>query len=95
MAQPRAHHHTGSAVYYVAEAEGETIVVGCRFEWSRGDILALPSWALHEHANLSSREPVVLFSIPARPIVEALGVYKEEAVDKNDGHQAGTSPFKA
>jgi gentisate 1,2-dioxygenase len=90
----RAPDHGAEDLYYVLEGAGETIVDGCRFEWSRGDILVLPSWALHEHANLSSREPAVLFSIQDRPVVEALGLYKEEAVDRNDGHQAVTSTVK-
>ncbi len=51
----KAHRHTGSAVYYVVQGEGETIIDGCRFVWGKGDIVALPSWALHEHANPSHR----------------------------------------
>jgi gentisate 1,2-dioxygenase len=91
----RAHRHTGSAVYYVVEGAGETIIDGCRFAWGKGDILVLPSWALHEHANLSSREPAVLFSIQDRPVLEALGLYREESLAEGDGHQAVTSTFGA
>jgi len=75
----RPHRHTGSAVYYVVRGTGETIIDGRRFAWGTGDILALPSWALHQHANLSPREPAVLFSIQDRPVLEALGLYREEA----------------
>ena len=39
----KAHRHTGSAVYYVAQGTGETIIDGCRFAWGKGDIVALPS----------------------------------------------------
>jgi ferredoxin-NADP reductase len=46
----------------------------------KGDILALPSWALHEHANLSARDDAVLFSIQDRPVLEALGLYREETL---------------
>src|SRR5215510_13609005 len=67
----RAHRHTGSAVYYVVRGNGETIIDGRCFAWSRGDILVLPSWALHEHANVS-RDAAVLFSIQDRPVLEAL-----------------------
>jgi len=88
-----AHRHTGSAVYYVVEGAGETIIDGCRFAWGRGDILVLPSWALHEHANASSRDPAVLFSIQDRPVLEALGLYREEACADQGGHQAATSVF--
>src|SRR5262245_16459025 len=89
-----AHRHTGSAVYYVVSGEGETIIDGCRFAWGRGDIIALPSWALHEHANRSTREVAVLFSIQDRPVLEALGLYREEALADSGGHQVVTSTFR-
>jgi gentisate 1,2-dioxygenase len=89
----KAHRHTGSAVYYVVHGAGETIIDGCRFAWGKGDIITLPSWALHEHANPSSREAAVLFSIQDRPVLEALGLYREEALADNEGHQAVTSVF--
>jgi gentisate 1,2-dioxygenase len=93
-ARHRAHRHTGSAVYYVVQGTGETIIDGCRFAWGRGDIITLPSWALHEHANLSKSDPAILFSIQDRPVLEALGLYREETLAENGGHQAVTSTFK-
>jgi gentisate 1,2-dioxygenase len=89
----KAHRHTGSAVYYVAQGAGETIIDGCRFAWAKGDIITLPSWALHEHANPSARDAAVLFSIQDRPVLEALGLYREQPLTENDGYQAVTSTF--
>ena len=91
----RAHRHTGSAVYYVVQGMGETIIDGVRFEWGRGDVITLPSWALHEHANTSSRDAAILFSIQDRPVLEALGLYYEEPMGDSGGHQAVGSTFKA
>jgi gentisate 1,2-dioxygenase len=91
----KAHRHTGSAVYYVVQGSGETIIDGSRFVWDRGDIITLPAWALHEHANRSTRDVAILFSIQDRPVLEALGLYREEAYSDNGGHQAVTSTFKA
>jgi gentisate 1,2-dioxygenase len=88
-----AHRHTGSAVYYVVRGEGETIIDGRRFAWEKGDIIALPSWALHEHANRSARDVAVLFSIQDRPVLEALGLYQEQAFTESGGHQPVTSTF--
>ncbi len=88
-----AHRHTGSVVYYVVKGTGETIIDGCRFAWGPGDIVVLPSWALHEHANLGAQEAAVLFSIQDRPVLEALGLYKEEALTDDGGHQTVTSTF--
>jgi len=90
-----AHRHTGSAVFYVVQGKGETIIDGCRFRWGKGDIIALPSWALHEHANVSPHEDAVLFSIQDRPVLEALGLYREESLAENGGHQAVTSTFSS
>lgn len=88
-----AHRHTGSAVYYVVQGQGETVIDGQRFSWTQGDILALPPWALHEHANTSSEQDAVLFSIQDTPVLEALGLYYEEALNENGGHQEVTSTF--
>jgi gentisate 1,2-dioxygenase len=91
----KAHRHTGSAVYYVVQGAGETIIDGVRFAWGRGDVIVLPPWALHEHANTSSRDAAILFSIQDRPVLETLGLYREEAMTENGGHQKVTSSFNA
>ncbi len=90
----KAHRHTGSAVYYVVQGAGETVIDGRRFQWGKGDIITLPPWALHEHANSSAREAAVLFSIQDRPVLEALGLYREQTLTDNAGHQVVTSVFR-
>lgn len=84
----KAHRHTGSGVYYVAEGQGATIIDGKRFDWAEKDIFALPSWAVHEHANASSTKDAVLFSIQDSPVLERLGFLREEPYEENGGHQA-------
>jgi len=91
----KAHRHTGSAVYYVVNGTGATIIDGQQFKWSKGDIVALPPWALHEHANSSANSDAVLFSIQDLPVLSALGLYYEEALTENGGHQKVASTFKA
>ncbi len=75
----KAHRHTGSAVYYVAQGNGVTVVDGKPLDWTKGSIFTLPAWALHEHANPSASEDAILFSINDFPTLQALGLYKEEA----------------
>jgi gentisate 1,2-dioxygenase len=94
MEHTSAHRHTGSAVYHVVRGEGYTVIDGKRFSWSKGDIIALPPWALHEHANASKTEDAVLFSIQDAPVFHALGLYYEEALKDGDGHQQVTSTFE-
>jgi gentisate 1,2-dioxygenase len=90
----RAHRHTGSAVYHVVQGQGESVIDGQRFVWSKGDIIAQPSWALHEHLNTSASEDAVLFSIQDTPVLEKLGLYYEEPLAENGGRQDVTSTFK-
>ena len=89
----KAHRHTGSAVYHVVQGEGATVIDGQCFAWTKGDMIALPPWALHEHANTSKSEDALLFSIQDKPVLQALGLYYEEALSENGGHQKITSTF--
>ena len=84
---PPAHRHTGSAVYYVVEGTGETIIDGRRFVWGKGDILVLPSWALHEHANTLAADAAVLFSIQDRP-----GARGARPLPRGGAHGQGRPP---
>ncbi|MDE2837903.1 MAG: cupin domain-containing protein [Chloroflexota bacterium] len=72
-----AHRHTSSVVYHVAKGEGYSIIDGKRLDWSRADTFVLPPWALHEHGTDSS-EDAVLFSMSDLPVIEAIGLYREE-----------------
>jgi gentisate 1,2-dioxygenase len=83
----KAHRHTGSIVYTCAKGSGYSIIAGKRYDWSRNDIFVVPSWAWHEHANASDRDDAVLFSFSDLPSMHALGLYREEALGDNGGHQ--------
>lgn len=84
----KAHRHTGSIVYNVAKGSGHSIIAGKRYDWKKNDIFVVPSWAWHEHVNGSDREDAVLFSFSDVPSMQALGLYREEALAENGGHQA-------
>ena len=83
----KAHQHTGSFVYQCAKGKGYSIIDGERFDWEERDIFCVPSWAVHEHVNLSEQEDACLFSFNDLPTIEKLGLYQERAYDKNDGYQ--------
>jgi gentisate 1,2-dioxygenase len=85
--QTRAHRHTSSSVYHAFRGRGYTVIDGQRFDWEQGDFLAVPPWAWHEHANTSSTDEAILFSINDLPTMEALALYREHAYAENDGHQ--------
>jgi gentisate 1,2-dioxygenase len=83
----RAHRHTGSIVYQVAKGCGFSIIEGKRFDWSERDIFVVPSWAWHEHGNGSASADACLFAFNDLPVMQALGLYREEAYGDNNGQQ--------
>jgi gentisate 1,2-dioxygenase len=92
--QTQAHRQVNSAVYYVFEGRGSSIIEGTRFDWEQGDMVVIPSWAWHEHCNASTRERAILFSIQDTPVMVALGKYRAEAYAEHDGHQPVTGVFE-
>ena len=73
----RPYRVAASSVFCVRQAKGRSVIGGNTFEWEKGDIVAVPSWAEQEHA-CSGAEDAILFSITDRPVLEALGLYREE-----------------
>lgn len=72
-----SHRQTSSAVYYVKEGEGYSLIGGARYDWRRGDFIVVAPWAEHAHGNESSA-PAVLFSLQDVPLLHKLGLYREE-----------------
>ena len=75
----RSHRHTSTVAYHAFRGSGKTVVNDETFEWETGDTFVLPSLCTHHHQN-PFKEPAYLFSVSDRPIIEALGLYREEAV---------------
>jgi len=76
-----AHRHTSSTIYHVVDGEGRTEVDGTVLEWGPKDIFAVPGWATHRHINSSSSTEALLMSYTNEPVLRALGMFREEAVD--------------
>ena len=68
-----------SAVLHVVRGRGVTIVGDQKLEWETGDVLAIPHWTWVHHENRSATEPAFIFSSTDRPILDAFGIYREEA----------------
>ena len=83
----KAHRQTGNFVYQCAKGSGWSVINGRRFDWQERDIFVVPAWMYHEHANASDSEDACLFSFHDLPVMRALGVYREEALGENNGHQ--------
>jgi gentisate 1,2-dioxygenase len=71
----------------VLQGAGWSVIEGRRFEWEQGDVFAIPTWACHEHANHSQTAVAALFAFTDAPVIQALGLYREEEYTTNEGHQ--------
>lgn len=88
----QAHRQVNSAVYHAFEGSGYSVINGKRFDWSRGDFFVVPPWVWHEHIN-ENKEEAILFSVQDTPVMQALGLYREEPYQENGGHQKITGSF--
>lgn len=77
----RAHRHTSSAIYHVFRGRGATVIDDVRHEWECGDSFSVPPWRFHYHEN-ASKEPAILFTMNNKPVLSALGYYREETATK-------------
>jgi gentisate 1,2-dioxygenase len=84
---PSARRFVGSFVYQCAKGKGFSIINGKRFDWKERDIFCVPSWAWHEHHNLSDTEDACLFQFNDLPVIESLGLFQSMELEENNGHQ--------
>jgi gentisate 1,2-dioxygenase len=74
---------TSSTIYHVIQGEGVTTVgrkkgAGTEMAWGTRDCFFAPSQEWRQHRNSSKTEPAILFSVTDRPVLEGLGLYREE-----------------
>jgi gentisate 1,2-dioxygenase len=74
------HRHSVSAVYLAVEGHGRTTIAGKDYEWSPGDVFALPTWVWHKHENLSASEDAILFSFTDAAVMRAMNLYREQTM---------------
>ncbi len=73
----RRHRHTHTVIYHAFRGSGATMVGDERLEWEQGDSFVVPLWMWHAHEN-TTRQAAILFSINDRPVMETLGLYRED-----------------
>jgi gentisate 1,2-dioxygenase len=66
---------TANNIYAVVQGEGASIVDGERFEWQRGDVVAVPAWRPHCH---EARGEAILFRVTDEPVMQRFGWWREE-----------------
>ena len=74
----RPHRHTANHLYHGFRGSGVIEVEGTEMAWEEADFMVVPNWSWHRHRNTSDTEPAILFSATDRPLMELLGLYREE-----------------
>jgi gentisate 1,2-dioxygenase len=74
----KTHRHTSSTIYHVWKGSGVTTIGDKRYEWEKGDSFVVPLWYHHRHEN-TSKDPAVLFVMSDKPLMAAIGHYREDA----------------
>jgi quercetin dioxygenase-like cupin family protein len=72
------HRHTYETVLYVIEGKGWTRVEDEIVEWEAGDAVYIPSWAWHQHQNLSNDQSAKYIACENAPQLQNLGVALRE-----------------
>jgi 1-hydroxy-2-naphthoate dioxygenase len=77
------HRHTSSTIYHVVKGNGLATVgktkgSGKELSYGAQDCFFVPSWNWHHFEN-KSKEPAIIFSVTDRPVLESLGLFREEA----------------
>lgn len=73
-----SHRRTFSAVYHVVRGEGCTVVGEEEIHWRQGDCFVVPNWSWRRFHNRSASSDAVLFSVHDTPLLEKLGIYRED-----------------
>jgi gentisate 1,2-dioxygenase len=71
----------GSGICVVFRGSGATVIDGHRFHWAAGDMFVTPSWAALDHEADADAD---LFLVSDRPVLEALGLAREEETWQQD-----------
>jgi gentisate 1,2-dioxygenase len=66
---------TANHIFTVVQGSGKTVVDGETLTWSRGDVIAIPSWRPYQHEAF---ERSFLLSASDKPVMNALGLLREQ-----------------
>jgi gentisate 1,2-dioxygenase len=76
--QTMSHRHRSTSIYHVFRGSGTTTINRDAIQWEQGDSFVVPLWSWHKHANRSSKDEAILFSLHDTPVLQAFGLDLEE-----------------
>jgi gentisate 1,2-dioxygenase len=89
-----AHRHNSMAIYHMLQGRGFSVVEGVKYHWEKGDTLACPAWAYHEHVA-EGDEDTIMYVVQDMPMMAAgrMLFWEEPMGQENIRHMVvGTSP---
>lgn len=73
-----SHRRGISAIYHVVRGEGATVIGDKTVQWKQGDCFVTPNWSWRRFENRSASSDAILFSVHDTPLLERLGLYRED-----------------
>ncbi|KAI1840753.1 hypothetical protein JX265_012962 [Neoarthrinium moseri] len=74
---------TTSSVYHVVSGTGFSLLNGKKIEWEQSDTFCVPAWTEYQHFS-SGPETVYLYRVDDKPMIAALGFYRQSDDDVED-----------
>ncbi len=69
---------SSSKVLHVIDGEGQVEIEGETFEWTTGDVVAVPTFTSMRLVNRSTTKPAFVFQSDDGPLQHKLGYYEEQ-----------------
>lgn len=79
-----------SAIYHVVRGEGHVVIDDKTLSWKAGDCFVVPNWSQRKFINSAASADAVLFSAHDTPLLERLGLYREDLALRPS--RAGANP---
>lgn len=73
------HRHYTEAIIYILSGRGYSIIEGNKYEWKKGDIIAVPTFVWHQHANTDPDLPARFLAVSNNPLMKSLAMYRMES----------------
>ena len=72
------HRHSVTAIQYIIEGEGSSVIEGQTYCWQTGDIIVTPGGCAHDLSNDSEINPAYILGITDLPLMKFLGLLSIE-----------------
>jgi gentisate 1,2-dioxygenase len=88
-ARTPSHRKVASSIFVVYRGAGRSVIDGTAFDWARGDMFVVPSWAAvdHEAENVSD-----LFELTDEAVLRALHLFRDEDLGEQQSINGSFSP---